>query len=333
MRNRFLLEGDYKEKPVFVAIAFNEDKVNIELHVIDRKTCDKDVLKNWTEGNAELPATLIDFVRTTQDENLLPEEIKVKNVGKVRSIEIAWANTLFHTRMLQSFDNDLEIIKDKVMALDDFDQKVFDEASDFWDRVVKFKQENASVDNAKIDVYKNEIDILFEALKELRKDQRKELSEKAKEIKTDLLLKLELIETKLDEKANFKFISDRLKEVRKQLNHSGLKNKEYAQIDEKINSFFDRMSEDRAEKTAAKYDKRITDLEEISEKMQKSIDWDKNQLEQEKKNKQFSTQKFQLKLIETKIALIETKIQEKIEKLENINATLNSLKKKAGADK
>ena len=92
------------------------------------------------------------------------------------------------------------------------------------------------------------------------------------------------------------------------------------------------MSEDRAEKTAAKYDKRITDLEDISEKMQKSIDWDKRQLEQEEKNKQYSNQKFQLKLIETKIALIESRIAEKTDKLKNINATLNTLKKKAGAE-
>ncbi|MCB0539716.1 MAG: hypothetical protein KDE33_19525 [Bacteroidetes bacterium] len=332
MRNRFLLEGDYNEKPVFIAIVFNEEQVHIDLSVIDKKTCDKEKLNSWLEGKAEMPTTIATYVRTTHDENLLPEEIKVKNVGKVRSIEIAWANTLFHTRMLQSFDNELAIIKDKIMALDDFDQKVFDEASDFWDRVVKFKQENASIDNAKIDVYKSEIDVLFEALKELRKDQRKELSEKAKEIKADLLLKLELIENKLEEKANFKFISDRLKEVRKQLNHSGLKNKEYAQIDEKINSFFERMSEDRAEKTAAKYDKRITDLEDISEKMQKSIDWDKRQLEQEEKNKQYSNQKFQLKLIETKIALIESRIAEKTDKLKNINATLNTIKKKAGTE-
>lgn len=332
MRNRFLLEGDFNDKPVFVAIAFNEEKVHIELYLIDKKSDNKESLNFWVEGNAELPTTITSYIRTTQDENLLPEEVKVKNVGKVRSIEIAWANTLFHTRMLQSFDNELEIIKDKVMILDDFDQKVFDEASDFWDRVVKFKQENASIDNTKIDLYKNEIDILFEALKELRKDQKKELSEKAKEIKADLLLKLDLIEHKLDEKANFKFISDRLKEVRKQLNHSGLKNKDYTQIDDKINSFFERMSEDRAEKTAAKYDKRITDLEEISEKMQKSIDWDKRQLEEEEKNKQYSNQKFQLKLIETKIALIESRIAEKLDKLKNINATLNTLKKKTGAE-
>ncbi len=330
MRKRFLLEGLENEQPIYIAVEFKNETVSVFLHTFLKEDMELKTLQEWVKNGKKLPKPTQSIERTIQDANLLTEEIKVEQVGKVRDIEIAWADNLMQTRMVQGFDGELLLLKDKVSVLEDYSQEVFDECSDFWERVLIFKQENNSIDNKVIDNYKLDLDILFEALKALRKDFKKEQSAKAVEAKADLLLKLELIENKLNDKPNYKSLIERLKEVRTGLNKSGLRQSNYAEIDEKINALFNKMGTAKEKVNAGKYQKRITDLEAIVNKMQKSVDWDKRELGKEENNKKFAEQVFQIKLIDAKIALIKTKMKEKEEKLNNIKETLESLKKKAG---
>jgi len=328
MRKRFLLEGEQNDQPIYIAVEFKNEKVSVFLYLYPKAEMDIKTLQNWVKNGSDLPPAFQSLERTIQDANLLPQDIKVEQVGKVRDIEIAWSDNLMQTRMIQGFEGELLLIKDRVAALEDFDQNLFDECSDFWNRILQFKQENNSLDNKVIDKFKLELDILFEALKALRKDFKKEQSAKAIEIKADLLLKLELIEKKLNDKPNYKSLIERLKEVRAGLNKSGLRQNHYAEIDEKINALFNKMGADKEEKNKSKYKKRINDLEGIVNKMQKSIDWDKRELIKEEKNKQYAEQVFQIKLIDAKIDLIKTRVKEKESKLVNITETLDSLKKK-----
>lgn len=330
MRKRFLLEGEQNEQPIFIAVEFKDEIVSVFLHLFSKADVELKTLQAWVKTGNKLPKAIETLERTIQDENLLPEDIKVEQVGKVRDIEIAWSDNLMQTRLLQGFDGELLLLKDKVAALDDYSQEVFDACSDFWERVLAFKQENNSIDAKKIDAYKFDLDILFEALKSLRKDFKKEQSAKAVEAKADLLLKLELIENKLNDKPNYKSLIERLKEVRAGLNKSGLRQNHYAEIDEKINALFEKMGNAKTKVNKDKYAKRINDLEAIVAKMQKSIDWDKRELAKENKNKDYAEQVFQIKLIDAKIEIIEGKLKEKQEKIKNIEQTLNDLKKKAG---
>lgn len=329
MRKRFLLEGEQNEQPIFIAVEFKDEKVSVFLHLFSKVETELKILQEWVKTGEKLPKSLQSLERTIQDENLLSEDIKVEQVGKVRDIEIAWSDNLMQTRMLQGFDGELLLLKDKVSTLEDYSQEVFDECGDFWSRLLVFKQENNGIDSKLIDNYKFELDILFEALKSLRKDFKKEQSAKAVEAKADLLLKLELIETKLKDKPNYKSLIERLKEVRAGLIKSGLRQNHYAEIDEKINSLFEKMGAAKAKVNNGKFEKRITDLEAIVNKMKKSLDWDKKELSKEENNKKYAEQVFQIKLIDAKIGLINIRIKEKEEKIKDINSTLTSLKKKA----
>lgn len=330
MRKRFLLEGEQNEQPIFIAVEFKDEKVSVFLYVFSKEEVQLKTLQDWVKSGNKLPKPLQSLERTIQDENLLPEDIKVVQVGKVRDIEIAWSDNLMQTRMLQGFDGELLLLKDKLSSLDDYSQELFDECGDFWNRVLTFKQENNGIDNKIIDNYKFELDILFEALKSLRKDFKKEQNAKALEAKADLLLKLELIENKLNDKPNYKSLIERLKEVRAGLIKSGLRQNHYTEIDDKINALFDKMGNAKATVNAGKFDKRITDLEAIVTKMKKSLDWDKRELSKEENNKKYAEQVFQIQLIDAKIELINVKVKEKEDKIKDINSTLATLKKKAG---
>lgn len=330
MRKRFLLDGEYEGKPVWIAVAFKEEEISVWLHVFDKKKLIKEHAQQWVRGEYELPESLLTLERTINDDNLLTEELLVANVGKVRDIEIEWADNVMLTRMMQGFHGDLTLLKERVAILNDYDQQVFDECTDFWNRVLSFKQEHAHVTQAHIDRFKLDVDVLFEALKSLRKDYRKELKGKAEEAKQDLHLKLDILSEKFDKQANYKFTSDRLKDIRQALNASGLRQKDYADIDTRINELFTKMSEARKAQSGAKVDKRIADLEAIIEKMTKSIDWEKRNMEKEERNKERSGQIFQVKLIDAKLAIIKSKIADKEQKLADVQKTLASLQKRSG---
>ena len=329
MGKRFLLEGDCQEQSIWIGVEFEEAEVSVLLHLYAKDQIAKVAMQNWVKGKEDLPEAMELIRRTISDANLLTEEIKVVNVGKVRDIEIEWGDHLMVTRMLQGFDGDLLLLQEKISTLNDYSQEVFDECADFWSRLLTFKQEHASVGNAVLDKYKLNLDILFEALKALRKDHKKELQGKAVEAKKDLLLKLEILNEKLEAKPNYKFTIERLKDIRKELNASGLRQKDYAEIDEKINALFDKMGEARKQVTHSNVNKRVTDLEAIVEKMQKSVDWEKRTMAKEEKNKEYANMAFQVKLLDAKIAMIQTRLNEKEGKLADVKKTLASLLKKA----
>ena len=328
MRKRFLLEGDYLDNSIWIAVEFEEVEVTVLLYLFLKSKVEREKLENWANGKGYLPEPLEKLKRTISDANLLTDGIKVENVGKVRDIEIEWADTLMVTRMFQGFDGELTLLQEKLAVLDDYSQEVFDECAAFWNRILAFKQDHSMVTQKNLDRYKSNLDILFEALKALRKDHNKELKGKAVEAKKDLLLKLEILNEKLDDKPNYKFTVERLKYIRKDLNTSGLRSKDYSDIDGGINALFKKMSEARDQLVDSKIDKRVGDLEGIVEKMQKSVDWEKRTIAKEERNKDYASMAFQVKLLDAKIDMIKNRLVEKEEKLADVKKTLASLQKK-----
>jgi chromosome segregation ATPase len=326
MRNRFLLEGEINGD-VLIAVEFNVEALNIHLNVLPKSKENHDLLRKWVRAEATLPDTANNFVRTVADATLLPEEIKVTDVGKVRQLEIEWGNILIQSRLLKGFHDDLTLIKQKLSTLDNFSQELFDETASFWEKLLEFKKEY-NLPNEKIDEFKIEVDVVFEALKALRKDSKKEFDEQSIEKYAQMKNKLSAIEQKLsNENFNKKSISGELKNIRAEFLKTAMRKNHKQEIDETINILFEKLSQTKQKVVDEKTEKRIGDLQQILEKMNKSLDWEKRELQKEEKNRLHTDQQFQLKLLDAKIGMLKNKIAEKEEKISNINATLSKLKK------
>lgn len=324
MRNKFLLEGELNTS-VLIAVEFNLQAITIQLDVFENKPSTHDLLKNWVRSDVALPTPLQLYTRTVSDENLLPEEIKVKEVGKVRQIEIEWGNLLIQSRLLKGFDDDLLMIKEKLSTLEQYSQELFDQAENFWTKLLEFKKE-FNLPNEKVDSFKLEVDLIFDALKSLRKDSKKEFDENSIESYTNLKTKLENCKVKIEKNQNAKTIINELKEIRTEFNKTPMRKNHKQEIDETINNLFEALSQTRKKAVDGKTNKRITDLEGILEKMNKSIDWDLKELEKEDKNRTKIDQIFQLKLLDAKIGMLKSKLDEKVLKRNDIQKTLSKLK-------
>lgn len=326
MGKRFVIEGEKTEK-LLLAIEFSATDTSLQLFVFTPKKGLQEKLELWKKNESDLPKPNETIKRTIADQNLLPEDIKVKNVGAVRFIENEWAESLIQTRLLQSFDSELTVLQESVAILEDYSEDLFQECSGFWKRLLEFKKENKSVDNARIDAYKLQLDILFEALKSLRKDHRKEFDANSLTNHSNLSAQLDEVEKSLTDKPNARSLFNKLKEIRGEYSKLKMRHNHRDEIDKRINDLFDKVSEHRKAHQNSNSDKRVNDLEGIIGKMNKALDWKIRELQREEKNLKYVDHAFQEKLLLSKIELIKKDIKEIEGKISDINKTLNKLKK------
>jgi hypothetical protein len=326
MGKRFIIEGETTEK-VLIGVELSATDTSLKLYIFKPKKGLNEKLENWKSGDGKLPAGSEKVKRTIADQNLLPEEIKVQDIGKVRFIENAWAEALIQTRLFQSFDTEILVLQESVAALEDYSEKLFQECSSFWKRVIEFKRENKGVDDSKIDSYKLQLDILFEVLKSLRKDHKKEFDSQSIDNKQKLSKMLQEVDHKLKENPNFKNAFNKLKEIRAEYIKSPMRHSHKDDIDKRINELFDKVSKVRKTNQHSNSDKRVTDLEGIVTKMNKALDWKIREMGKEEENLKFVAHEFQEKLIEGKIKLLQKDIKEIEGKITDIKGTLDKLKK------
>jgi hypothetical protein len=326
MGKRFIIEGETTEK-VLIGVELSATDTSLKLYIFKPKKGLNEKLENWKSADGKLPTGSEKVKRTIADQNLLPEEIKVQDIGKVRFIENAWAEALIQTRLFQSFDTEILVLQESVAALEDYSEKLFQECSSFWKRVIEFKRENKGVDDSKIDSYKLQLDILFEVLKSLRKDHKKEFDSQSIDNKQKLSKMLQEVDHKLKENPNFKNAFNKLKEIRAEYIKSPMRHSHKDDIDKRINELFDKVSKVRKTNQHSNSDKRVTDLEGIVTKMNKALDWKIREMGKEEENLKFVAHAFQEKLIEGKIKLLQKDIKEIEGKISDIKGTLDKLKK------
>ena len=326
MEKRFIIEGETTEK-VSIGVELSAKDTSLTLFVYTQKKGLKEKLKTWVSGVGKLPNGAKKVKRTIADEHLLPEEIKVEDVGKVRYIENKWAETLIQTRLFQSYDSDLLVLQESVASLEDYSEKLFKECSEFWKKVLEFKRENKGVDDNKIDNYKIQLDILFEVLKSLRKDHKKEFDSNSIANKQKLSEMLDKVDEQLKDNPNFKNIFNQLKNIRSEYVKFPMRHAHKDDIDKRINDLFDVVGKNRKQTQNTNAGKRVNDLESIIAKMNKALDWKIREMSREEKNLEFVAHAFQEKLIEGKIKLLKKDIKEIEGKIKDITATLDKLKK------
>lgn len=328
MGKRFLIQGETTEK-IFIGVELSATSTSLNLYLYTQKKGIIEELGLWLKNEKDLPKGAETIQRTIADQNLLPEEIKVKDVGKVRLIENAWAEALIQTRLFQSFDSEINILQESVAALEDYSEELFKECSGFWKRVLDFKRENKGVDDKKIDNYKIQLDILFEVLKSLRKDHKKVFDHKSIENKELLTKLLDEADTMFKEKKRFGDIYGKLKIIRTKYSKMPMRQSHKKEIDDRINLYFERTYKQKQFSETKNTDKRISDLETIISKMNKAIDWKIREIGKEENNLKFVDHVFQEKLIMSKIETLNKQLEEIKGKVKDVNNTLKKLVQKS----
>jgi DNA repair exonuclease SbcCD ATPase subunit len=323
------------DQKVLIALELDKQDRALTTYLFPKQEVDKDLLEKiqgvWVEGeDVEIPKSVEQHVLPLTEDSIIPEDIRADNPAAFRAIQNDWAYTIFVEQFWKVYLDELAEIKEQARLAERYDRDLFEKTKSFWDRVLEQKKEQ-NIGQEKIDEIKNDVDLIFEKLKALRQSHAEARKEEEEKAYSSLNEQLQKAKEMVEGGKPAPEVIPELKQLRSQLNKSGLRGSKRQEISDGIDACFDQLGKKKQQKVDGKLQKRIDDLQAIIKKMERSIDRDKKELSfQEKRMDSSRTSDFELKLRETKMEMLKEQLKSKEDKLEDIRKTLSSLESKAG---
>lgn len=335
-KNRFATKAlNQKDEPILVALELNVNSMNIEVRYFLTATMKDDEIEDFIKkfSNGEEPSfpdnTTLEN-RSFTEESLLPDNIKIEGKsGAIRQLQNEWSYLLLNAKLFEQFNAQLEDIKIKAAELKGFSSDLFDEAKEFWEKVLEYKKER-EISQEKLTYFKEEINGVFDHLKKLKESLLKEKDAASEKIRAEFKEVLAGIDARLEEQGvRFNTIMDELKALQTKLRGEDIKRDIKNILFDDIQARYDRIKVRREEVLGGVNNSRIDGLTQALERMQKSLSIDVKDLEFNTKKLDHVNNKLELQLREAKINVLKDRIASKEEKIADIQKTLNKLNKKS----
>ena len=256
-----------------VAVEFLAKDLKINLFAYDHEDLLEDKLDQWInlDPTVELPAPFEEVVRDSQHEHLLPEHWKTRDAGKVRQIELNWATLLVRERLLSVYNQEVEHLESTLAQMDAFDRQHFEACKAFWDKFFAFAKEN-HLPRSITDEFKARVDVMFDVLKALRKEDKRKLEIASVEGKKNVLAKIEEVTAKIEEgKTQRNVLFNELKAIHELWKQEKLTKSDRNELKATLDAAFDKVKNSRRDEDMARNSKRIDDLNRIVEELQKLL--------------------------------------------------------------
>jgi len=338
-KNRFATGGlNQKDEAIFVTLELNVNSMNIEVkHFTTSGMKDEEIdliLKKFVSGEeVEFPANTIIENRSFTEESLLPNNIKIEGKsGAIRQLQNEWSYLLLNAKLFEQFNAQLEDIKIKAAELKHFRSDIFEEAKEFWEKVLDYKKER-EISQEKLAYFKEEINCVFDHLKKLKESLLREKDASSEKIRQEFSELLTSIDARLEEQGvHFKSILEELKAMQSKLRGEDIKRDIKNILFDDIQSRYDLIKLRRNEVMGGVNNSRIDGLNLALARMQKTLDMDKKDLDYNTKKLDHVNNKLELQLREAKIKVLKDRIASKEEKLADIQKTLQKLTKRSNSN-
>lgn len=337
-KNRFATSGlNQKDEAIFVALELNVNSMNIEVkHFTTSGMKDEEIdliLKKFVSGeDVEFPVNTIIENRSFTEESLLPDNIKIEGKsGAIRQLQNEWSYLLLNAKLFEQFNAQLEDIKIKAAELKHFSSDIFEEAKEFWEKVLDYKKER-EISQEKLAYFKEEINGVFDHLKKLKESLLREKDASSEKIRQEFSELLTSIDTRIEvQGVHFKSILEELKAMQSKLRTEDIKRDIKNILFDDIQSRYDRIKLRRDTLMGGVNNSRIDGLNLALARMHKTLDMDKKDLDYNTKKLDYVNNKLELQLREAKIKVLKDRIASKEEKLADIQKTLQKLTKRSNS--
>ena len=312
-----------------VAVEFLAKDLKINLFAYNHEDLLEDKLDQWInfDPTVELSAPFEEVVRDSQHQHLLPEHWKTRDAGKVRQIELNWATLLVRERLLSVYNQEVEHLESTLAQMDAFDRQHFEACKAFWNKFFAFAKEN-HLPRSVTDEFKARVDVMFDVLKALRKEDKRKLEIASVEGKKNVLAKIEEVTAKIEEgKTQRNVLFNELKAIHELWKQEKLTKSDRIELKATLDAAFDKVKNSRRDEDMARNSKRIDDLNRIVGGVTKALERVQRNAKYHREALEKTDQVFQMKLHETKLQMLEEEIAEIAKKKADIEKTLSKLKK------
>lgn len=336
MKTKLVLWGiNAQDERVLIAMQLRAADNKVEIwtfpEAITTPEFAQQMLNEWRNSTAQLefPEGGTHVVKElTVAESILPEDLKAERADLVQRAQSEWNFIVLSTKLHESYKSELAGIQDKISQLTDYSSEAWDSLKGFWDKVQEqLRDRNLFREHA--DVLRDGTNDLFDQLKKMRTSMSNEFEENSKSLFSQFNSVLDEIEKKVEQGIQrFPDIFEDLKKTQSQFRDKKLKREHSNDIWNRIDSLFKTVKEKKfgtnaindgsaGERLARRYEGLIGAMD----KMQDSIDRDKDELDFQTKRVNNSTGQLEAQIRQAKIEMIVERIKSKQEKLDEMLAT------------
>jgi hypothetical protein len=332
MQSRFTARGQTIEnKEVILAFELVEEALQVNLHVVPMELLTNEQVqqleKVWTEGGEfDFPEGTVFTNPDVNNDSILPQEIRSEETGKIRGKQNEWAFRILTNKLWEAYLIELTQLQNKAAELSTYSRELFEEVKSFWERVLEHKKER-DISQSKLDEIKDEVNKIFDKLKELRKKEVAEFEQESSSFRNDILSKIDEVKSRMTESAVFKELFEELRQLQGSVRGKKLLRADENTLKKAFDAAFQHLQEVRNQIVSHKNASRIENLTKIVSKLEKSLQRDKSDKEYySKKLHHPKANALEIQLAKLKLKMLEEAISSKEEKIADIKKTIEKLK-------
>ncbi len=340
MKNKIVVWGtNAAEEKVLIALELKAEDNKVLLYTFPEAVVSEafynQMMNDWKNDQpVEFPEhTLIERPLAITD-SLLPDDLKSDDrSGVLQRAQTEWHFVVLSTKLHQAYQQELAEFKEKVAALQHFDNDLWDELRAFWDKVQEQTRER-NLFRTHADNLRDNINELFEKLRSLRNQMQQEAKSASQVVYDAFLARLEEIEQRIAAgSAKISTVFEDLKTIQRDYRDAKMTNEHRNRLWDRIDKAFKAAKERRfgpgvnEGSVIDRFERRIAGLKEAVQRIEDSIRRDEEDLEFQ--NRKIATTEGQLEaqIRVAKIKMIEERLNVKREKLKEVLGTLNGLER------
>ncbi|MEZ4983048.1 MAG: hypothetical protein R2769_15980 [Saprospiraceae bacterium] len=342
MKTKLVLWGaDAEEKRILIAMELKVDENRVNIYTFPETIATEEfadqLMKDW-RNDAEVPfpeGYKVEEKELSVTESLLGDDIKVERSDLVMRAQTEWHFIVLSHKMSDMFKSELSDLRARIDKLENFDDKVWEELKSFWDKVQQqVREKNLFREHA--DNLRDNTNELFGKMKDLRSKLDQEFKQASKEVHDKYHAAISEIEDKMEKGgARLQGLFEDLKNLQREFKGAPLSREHRSAVWEKLDSAFKAVKVKRFGDKAGsdnnpleRIQKRLKGLVAAIDKMDKSIQRDKDDFNFQQKRADSSEGQLEAQIRQAKIIMIEERIRSKEEKLSEMKATQADLESK-----
>lgn len=331
MRSRIVLWGrDGKDEKVLIGLELISAENMVHIHTFPEAQATEIfynlMMNEWRNGKeVEFPEghTQVERPLTVAD-SLLPEDLKVERTDVITRAQTEWHFVVLSSKLYQTYKTELEELKERIDALNEYKGGIWEELKGFWSKVQE-QMRDRNLFREHSNHLREETNALFDKMKELRKSFDTQLRSQSEEIAASFHSSLEELEGKIEKGLGLKPLFEDLKKLQNKFKEANLIGRDRNKLRKRIDKAFKIVKDKRFggsggsdDSKAGRMQRRYDGLVRAISKMQSSIGRDRKDVEFEERRISTTDGQLEAQIRTAKLKMIKERINSKQEKLDEM---------------